>query len=358
MDFALSVDQRAIQEATRSFLGDTAGSEVLRAAVDGPTGYDEALWQGLCAMGFPGLMIPEAYGGLGLGAIEMALVLEELGRVLAPVPYFETAVLAVQAILRTGDEHQKGMLLARIAEGARVSFAGTDRRPVLRDGHLTGTASFVTNAQVANLFVIATADGSLIVLEPGTPGVNVTRLPSLDPTRRMAQLDFDCAVASDLILGAPGAAAATIDDVLTLGGGLLAAEQTGAAQFSIDATVEYSLQRVQFGRQIGSFQAYKHMVADMTVLVEASRSAAYYAAAAIDEQSDEFSEACHVARSYAADAFRAIAADAIQLHGGIGFTWEHHAHLYFKRARASATWLGTSDQHREKLAAILLDKAA
>lgn len=356
MDFALSDDQRAIQAAARDFLTDAANPDVIRAAVEGSSGFDEGLWQSLTAeMGFAGLMVPEESGGLGLGAVEMALVLEETGRVLAPVPFFETAVLAVQAVLAAADEGQKSTLLPRLASGTRACFAGTADRPALSGGRLTGTAHFVTFAHVAELIVVATADGSLVVLEAGTPGLTVEALPGLDRTRRFATLTFDCAVTPDMVLGAPGGAQAAIERVLTIGAGLLAAEQTGGMQYSLDATVDYAQQRVQFGRLIGSFQAYKHMLADMMLLAEASRSAAYYAAAAIDENGEELAEACHVARAYASDAYRSISGDAIQLHGGIGFTWEHHAHLYFKRARASASWLGSADTHREALAALLLD---
>ena len=356
MDFALSDDQRAIQEAARDFLTDAGNPDVLRAAVEGPTGYDPALWQSLAVeMGFAGLMIPEEFGGLGLGAVEMALVLEETGRVLAPVPFFETAVLATQAILAAGNEAQKAALLPRLVEGAIAGFAGTGRRPTLSGGKLTGTADFVTFAHVAELLVVATSDGSLVVLETGTPGLSIEALPSLDRTRRFATVTFDCDVTPDMVLGEPGSAGAAIERVLTIGAGLLAAEQSGGMQFSLDATVDYAKQRVQFGRLIGSFQAYKHMLADMMLLVEASRSAAYYAAAAIDEDGQELAEACHVARSYVSDAYRSATGDAIQLHGGIGFTWEHHAHLYFKRARATSSWLGTPDAHREALAALLLN---
>jgi alkylation response protein AidB-like acyl-CoA dehydrogenase len=280
----------------------------------------------------------------------MALVLEETGRVLAPVPFFETAVLAVQAIVAAGSEAQKAALLPRIVEGTRASFAGTGRRPVLANGRLTGTADFVTFAHVAELIVVATSDGSLVVLDAGTPGLTVEALPSLDRTRRFATVTFDCAVTPDMVLGTPGSADAAIERVLTIGAGLLAAEQSGGMQFSLDATVDYAKQRVQFGRLIGSFQAYKHMLADMMLLVEASRSAA-----AIDEDGEELAEACHVARGYVSDAYRSVTGDAIQLHGGIGFTWEHHAHLYFKRARATSSWLGTPDAHREALAALLLE---
>ena len=359
MDFALSDDQRAIQAAARDFLTDAANPDVIRAAVEGTTGFDEGLWQSLAGdMGFAGLMVPERFGGLGLGAIEMALALEETGRCLAPVPFFETAVLAVQAVLAAGNEGQLATLLPRLASGTRACFAGTANRPTLAGGRLTGAANFVTFAHVADLIVVATSDGSFVVLEAGTPGLTIALLPSLDRTRRFAELTFDCAVAPDQILGEAGGARAAIERTLTIGAGLLAAEQTGGMQYSLDATVDYARQRVQFGRLIGSFQAYKHMLADMMLLAEASRSAAYYAAAAIDEDGEELAEACHVARSYASDAYRSISGDAIQLHGGIGFTWEHHAHLYFKRARASASWLGSPDQHREALADIIFKDAA
>ncbi len=359
MDFALSDDQRAIQEAARDFLTDAANPDVVRAAVESESGFDEDLWRTLSGeLGFAGLMIPEAHGGLGLGAVEMALVLEETGRVLAPVPFFETAVLAVQAVLGAADEGQLATLLPRLASGTRASFAGTADRPTLSGDRLKGTASFVTFAHVAELLIVATADNSLVVLEADTPGLEIKPLPALDRTRRFAHVQFDCAVKPEQILGQPGSAQAAIERTLLIGAGLLTAEQTGGMQYSLDATVEYSQQRMQFGRLIGSFQAYKHMLADMMLLVEASRSAAYYAAAAIDENGDEMTEACHSARAYVSDAYRSVSGDAIQLHGGIGFTWEHHAHLYFKRARASASWLGSPESHREALASLLLDSQA
>lgn len=359
MDFALSEDQRAIQEAARAYLADAASPDVVRRAVDSELGFDPSLWDGLGReMGFAGLMIPESHGGSGLGAVEMALVLEEAGRTLAPAPFFETAVLAPTAILAAGTPQQQAALLPRLAAGASASFAGTADRPLLSDGRLQGSAGFATFAHVAELIVVATADESLVVLEATTPGLRIELQPSLDRTRRFARILFDCAVPAEAILGAPGSAASAISRTLHIGAGLLASEQVGAAQYSLDATVDYVKQRVQFGRTVGSFQAVKHMLADMMMLVEASRSAALYAAAAIDEDGAELSEACHVARAYASDSFRHVAAEAIQLHGGIGFTWEHHAHLYFKRARATSSWLGTPDQHREALATRLFEDAA
>lgn len=360
MDFALTEDQRFIQESAQAFLSDAAGPDALRAAVEGATGFDEALWSSLAGeMGFVGLMIPEAHGGSGLGAVEMALVLEQTGRTLAAVPFFETAVLAVQAVMACGTEAQQADLLPKLASGQiKACFAGTADRPTLRDGKLTGTANYVTFGHVADLVIVATADGSLLALPMDTSGLVAGALPTLDRTRRFAQLSFDCAVPDDAVLGSPGSATSAIERVLTIGAGLLASEQTGGAQFCLDSTVEYAKQRSQFGRLIGSFQAYKHMLADMMVQIEASRSAALYAAAAIDEDDDELAEACHVAQSWAADCYRQCSGEAIQLHGGIGFTWEHHAHLYFKRARATSSWLGTPEAHREALARIILQETA
>lgn len=360
MDFALTEDQRFIQESAHSFLADAAGPDALRAVVEGTSGFDAALWATLAGeMRFAGLMVPEAYGGSGLGAVEMALVLEETGRTLAAVPFFETAVLAVQAVLAAGSESQKAELLPQLVTGAlKASFAGTADRPTLTGGRLTGTASYVTFGHVADLLIVATADDSLIALPASTPGLSIEALPTLDRTRRFARITFDCAVPESAILGTPGGATAAINRTLAVGAGLLAAEQTGGAQFCLDATVEYAQQRVQFGRLIGSFQAYKHMLADMMVQIEASRSAMLYAAAAIDEGGTELAEACHIVRIWASDCFKHCSGEAIQLHGGIGFTWEHHAHLYFKRARATASWLGTPERHREALADIIFKEAA
>jgi alkylation response protein AidB-like acyl-CoA dehydrogenase len=358
MDFALTADQRFIQETAHGFLAEAAGAEARRAVVAGPTGFDPALWNGLAAtLGFAGLMVPEAHGGSGLGAVEMALVLEETGRALAAVPFFETAVLAVQAVLAAGTPAQQAELLPALASGAcRASFAGTAGRAILAGGRLRGVATFVTFAHVADLLIVATEDDSLIALPVPAAGVTIELLPTLDRTRRFAHVTFDCAVPDSAILGTQGGAAASIRRVLSIGAGLLASEQTGGAQFCLDSTVDYAKQRMQFGRPIGSFQAYKHMLADMMVQIEASRSAALYAAAAIDENGDELDEACHIARLWASDCYRHCAGEAIQLHGGIGFTWDHHAHLYFRRARATSSWLGSADTHREALARLILQE--
>lgn len=358
MDFTLSEDQRFIQESAERFLAEAAGPDALRAVVEGPTGFDENLWAQLAGdMGFAGLMVPEQYSGSGLGAVEMALVLEQTGRTLAAVPFFETAVLAVQAILSAGTESQKAEWLPQLATGQlKATLAGIGTRPTLSDNRLTGEAKFVTFGHVADLLVVATSDNSLVVLPANTPGITVEPQHTLDRTRRFAHIRFDVDLPANAVLGTAGGAEAAIARTLAIAGGLLAAEQTGGAQYCLDTTVEYSQQRVQFGRVIGSFQAVKHTMADMMVKIEAARSAFLYAAAAIDENGDEVEEACAIARSWASDCYNSCAGEAIQLHGGIGFTWEHHCHLYFKRARATSSWLGSPAETRETLAKIILEE--
>lgn len=359
MEFAITSDQRLIQESARTFLADAASLERLRASLDSDAGWDRDLWSGLGSLGFTGLMTPEAYGGSGLGAVEMALVLEETGRTLAAAPFFETAVLATQAIMTAGTEEQRARLLPALASGdMKATWMGGVDRPVLSGGRLRGRARFVPFGHIAELLIVATSGDSLIALPATTSGVRATRVPNLDRTRPMAEVHFDdVEVPDDAILGRPSGAGDAIARTLAVGAGLLAAEQTGGAQFCLDSTVEYAKQRVQFRRPIGSFQAVKHDLANMMVMIEASRSAAYYAAAAIDEGGEELAEACSIASSWASDCYNHCSGEAIQLHGGIGFTWEHHAHLYFKRARASSSWFGGPEAQRDALARIILESA-
>jgi alkylation response protein AidB-like acyl-CoA dehydrogenase len=359
VEFAITEDQRLIQDSARTLLADNAGLDRLHAVIDSAAGWDETLWASLAGnLGFAGLMVPETYGGSGLGAVEMALVLEETGSSLAVVPFFETAVLGAQSILLAGSETQQAALLPSLAAGrTKTAFAftpavGSELR--LRDRTLSGMADFVTFAHVADLLIVATRDHRLIALPAATPGIDIQRQPNLDLTRPFARVVFNAVTVPDAaVLGNGGSSEPAIERLLAVAAGLLAAEQTGGAAFCLSSTVAYAKQRVQFGRAIGSFQAVKHELADMMVLVEAARSAALYAAAAIDEGSAELFEAASVARAWCSDAYQHCAAEAIQLHGGIGFTWEHHAHLYFKRARSCSTWFGDAALHREKLARII-----
>jgi alkylation response protein AidB-like acyl-CoA dehydrogenase len=375
--FALNDDQRMVQESARAYLADSAGVEQLRRVIASASGFDQATWSGLALqMGFAGLMIPEVEGGSGLGAVEMSLVLEETGRTLAVVPFFETAVLGVQLLLQCGSPVQRARWLPAIAAGrirAAVALSGPSGETcpagvtleLHRQGtawRLRGEAHFVAFAHVADLlFVIARCPGSrghdglaVICLPPPTPGLAIERQSNLDLTRPLCRLQFnDVTVEADNLLSEPGTATASLERTLAVAAGLLAAEQTGGADFCLASTVDYAKQRVQFGRAIGSFQAVKHELADLMVAVEAARSASLYAAATIDAGGAELYEASAVARVWCCEAYRRCAAEAIQLHGGIGFTWEHHAHLYFKRAQSSASWLGPPSLYREQLAKII-----
>lgn len=362
MHFALTDDQRAIQEAAQAFLADSAGPDTRAAALESPSGWDEALWRGLGAeMGFAGLMVPEAHGGSGLGAVEMALVLEETGKALTAAPLFESAVLSVQAILAAGDDGQVAALLRGIASGETIAapvWAREGEAAPLLSGeaelHLDGEVRFCPFAHVADLLLVACADHSLVALPAATPGVTITRKISLDPTRPLATVRFDAVIVEPAwVLGGVGSARGAIAAARTAGAGLLSAELTGVAAHSLASTVDYAQQRVQFGRTIGSFQAVKHTLADMMVQVEAARSAYLYAAAALDMGGPEAVEAASVAKAWCGDAASHCAGEAIQLHGGIGFTWEHPAHLYFKRARSASVWLGDPASHREIVAGLI-----
>lgn len=378
MALAYTDDQLAIREAARSFLGDQAGFERLRHTVDSAAGWDAELWRGFAIdLGFAGLGIAEADGGIGLGPLEQALILEELGRTLAPIPWFESVVLAGGVVARAASGAQRSTLLGRIATGETIATlamrdaaggslpAGIGPRLVgSGDGWtLEGEAHYVPFGHVASLLlVVARTEGaqqwdglSLVALPADAAGVSVERRVSLDLTRPYSTVRFDrIAVAPDQILGTAATAGPPLARALAAAGGLLASEQVGGAARSLDETVAYSKERVQFGRVIGSFQAVKHRLADMKLLVDSARSAADWAARAIDADGD-IETAAAGARSYCSEAFLACAADAIQLHGGVGFTWEHHAHLFFKRARASATLLDSPLDCREAIARAIID---
>ncbi len=369
MNFSFTEDQVMVRDSARAFLAEASDSAKVRAAMDLDQGWDATLWSRIgTGLGWTGISIPEAYGGSGMGYVALAIVMEEMGRTLCVSPFFASVVLAAEAILQAGTEAQKQALLPGIASGettATLCFTGAEGKPG-QDGvdavltasgngfRLSGEASFVPFGHAADLLVVAARHGdglSLAVVSATTPGVEIERLSVLDTTRPLASVRFSSvALQADAVLGVPGAAGGAFDKTLSVAAAMLAAEQVGGAEKCLEMTVEYSKTRTQFGRIIGSFQAVKHSLADMMVLVEASKSIAYYAACAIGEIEEEAAEAASMARAYCSDALYRCAADAIQLHGGIGFTWEHDAHLYFKRARASANLLGDPTYHREIVA--------
>jgi alkylation response protein AidB-like acyl-CoA dehydrogenase len=330
-------------------------------------GIDRPVWdQAGSQLGLMGLAIPEEYGGAGFSFGEQAIVLEELGASLYTGPYLASAVIAATALLASQDEGARRDLLPGIASGetiATLAFTedegswdpGSARLTARKDGQdwrLDGHKSFVPDGHAAGLIlVVATTDAglSLFAADGGAVGLTRASLPTLDQTRKLARLEFSGVTAR--LIGAPGDAAAMLDRTLDVAAIALAAEQLGGAQRTLDLTVDYAKVRHQFGRPIGSFQAIKHRCADLLLEVESLRSAVQYAAAAVAEGSPEVPVLAPLLKAYASETYFHVAAESIQIHGGIGFTWEHDAHLYFKRAKASELFLGDASYHRERLAA-------
>lgn len=358
MHFAFTDEQGMIAETAKAFFAENATSERTRAAM-ADTGVDRALWQAFTGeLGLAGVAIPEAMGGVGLGMVELAILAEEAGRHTAALPFLASLGLAAPAILAGGSEEQKARLLPKLASGelvASFAVASADGAPgaTLGGGTLTGAALHVPHGAAADLFVVVATNG-VAIIERGAPGLGITPLTSMDQTRPYARLDFGGVAAE--ALADPRAAA---NAAFATGWLAIAADALGGAQACLNQTVAYAQERVQFGRAIGGFQAVKHRLADMMVAIEQARSAVYWAACAIDEGSDEAEFAVHAAKAFACDTYSHCAGEMIQLHGGIGFTWEHDAHLYFKRARSNASLLGTPDWHRERVAGLTgLDEAA
>jgi alkylation response protein AidB-like acyl-CoA dehydrogenase len=374
MKLAYSTEQQELRESVRRFLADRMPLPRVRELMDSEDGTDEKVWSYAGAqLGLQGIAIPEQYGGAGFTFIEQAIVLEELGAALYPGPYLASAVLAATGLLASSDEAAKQDLLPGIASGETVAtlaftedngswepdaigLAGSER-----DGRwvLDGHKSFVLDGHTADLILVVarTNDGlSLFSVQPdadGQPGAQpdgLTRkeLATLDQTRRLARLEFSSVPAR--LIGAPGEADAILDRTLDVAAIAQAAEQLGGAQRALDMAVSYAKIRHQFGRPIGSFQAIKHRCADLLLEVESLRSAVGYAAAAVAEYSAEVPVVAALVKALASDTYFHVAAENIQIHGGIGFTWEHDAHLYFKRAKACELFLGDASYHRERLA--------
>jgi len=375
--FAWTEEQEELRAQARAFLAEHSSSEAVRRAMQSELGYDEALWKRLGAeLGWTALPIPEAYGGLGLSAIELVALLEETGRALLCAPFFSTLCLAAPALLAAGSEAQKREQLPGIAAGetrAALAFPGPSGRWDARGvelvaersggGHvLRGSACYVQDGHCADLVIAAArAPGSvgeqgisLFALRADAAGLSREALVTLDQTRRQARLRFEgVALPAAARLGAEGCAWPLLSEVLDRAAVALAAEQLGGAQACLDAAVAYAKQREQFGRPIGSFQAIKHKCADMLVAVESARSAAYYAGWAAAHSPAELPSAASLAKAACSEAFFRCAAENLQIHGGVGFTWEYDVHLYFKRARSSATLLGDAAYHRERLAGLI-----
>jgi alkylation response protein AidB-like acyl-CoA dehydrogenase len=369
MILGVSAEQEELRASVRRFLADRAPLSRVRELMDGGD-TDWAVWeQAGTQLGLQGLAIPEVYGGAGFSFAEQAVVLEEFGAVLYGGPYLASAVLAATALLASPDEGARRGLLPDIASGQTVAtLAFTEdggswdpaaiRLSAVKDGpgvngawRLDGHKSFVLDGATAGLILVAAATDaglSLFAVEGEAAGLSRAALPALDQTRQLARLEF--AGVTGRLIGSPGDGAAALDRALDVAAVALAAEQLGGAQRALDMAVEYAKVRRQFDRPIGSFQAIKHRCADLLLEVESLRSAVGYAAAAVAEDSAEIPVLASLVKSYASETYFHVAAENIQIHGGIGFTWEHDAHLYFKRAKASELFLGDGAYHRERLA--------
>jgi alkylation response protein AidB-like acyl-CoA dehydrogenase len=374
MSAASAEDRALIRDSARGFLADHATTADVRRWMASELGYDRDIWQRVAGeLGWPGVPMDEAHGGLGLGIGETALLMEEMGAALFCSPFLATVCLAGSAIRLGGSEAQKAEYLTAITAGeltatlavseasGKVDAAGIHVE-AMADGDsyiLNGAKRFVIDGHSADLIIVAARQPgtkgekgiSLFAVSGDADGLVRQVLPTLDQTRRQAEVTLaDVRVPRSALIGEDGHGWPVLSSALDLGITALAAEQAGGARRCLQLTVDYIQERVQFGRQIGSFQAIKHRCADMMVKVESALAAANNAADAADAGDGEFPMLAALAKAYCSDAFFACAGESIQLHGGVGFTWEYDPHLFFKRARASAAMLGNADYYRERIA--------
>ena len=371
MNFDFSPDQRSLREQARKFLAEHASPARVRRILEGAAPYDAELWRGMAEMGWTGTAIPETHGGAGFGYLELCVLAEELGRSLAPTPFSSTIYLATEALLLAGSPAQKKRWLPRIAQGQAIGcFALAEGPQVATPGNITtradggrvsGTKVPVMDGDVADFAVVVaseTAGGraGLFLVDLKGPGVARTPVTTVDPTRSHARLVFDGATAEPL--GAPGAGWPLVERLLDRAAVLVAFEQLGGAQAALDMAREYALGRFAFGRQIASFQAIKHKLADMYVAVELARSNAYYGAWALSKDAPELPVAAATARVAASEAYYQNAKENIQVHGGMGFTWEFDCHLHYRRAKLTALMLGSARRWKDLLVTRLQAGAA
>jgi len=373
MQFGLTETQQVLKNSAREFFSAVCPIAEVRRLMETPTAYDAAQWQKMALQGWTGIIFDEEYGGLGLGLVEMAVALEEMGRVLLPGPYLST-VLAGVTIDAAGNRDQKQRFLSRISLGeARATLAlletsaswdpaevQLDARPTLEGFALNGRKMFVPDAAAADFLVCAARSGpdlGLFIVPHDAPGLTISPLPAIDETRKLYQVAFaDVPVDEDDFLAIGDSACDALERALALATVALAAEMVGGMQRVMENAVEYAKARKQFGKPIGQFQAVQHLCADMLLLTESSRSAAYYAAWAVQERAPDAGAAVSIAKAYASEAYREVGNRGIQVQGGMGFTWENNVHLYYKRAKASELMFGDATYHRERIAHLVIDK--
>ncbi|MFN2543386.1 MAG: acyl-CoA dehydrogenase family protein [Actinomycetota bacterium] len=371
MNFAFSDEQEELRRTIRKFLEARSPSAEVRRVMETDEGHDDLLWKQMAEeLALHGMHVPEEYGGQGFTFVELGIVLQEMGRALLPSPYFSTVCLAANAILNAGTEQQKKELLPAIASGQRIATlalaepsgrwdAGGIELEARETGGaftLSGTKTYVLDGHVAGLIVVAarlpgtsgTEGICLFLVDGDADGLARTKLDTIDLTRKQARLELEGVAATPL--GEPGQAWPALQKTLDQAAVSLSAEMTGGAERCLDMAVDYAKTRVQFGRPIGAFQAIKHKCADILLQVESARTAAYYALWAAAEDGAELPIAAPMAKAFCSEAFFFAARENIQVHGGIGFTWEHDSHLYFRRAKSSELLFGDAAAHRELLA--------
>src|SRR3989441_483199 len=377
MNFGFSEDQELLRDTARKFLDSECPTTFVRKMMADETAHSTELWKKITRLGWLGIIVPEEYGGSGGNFLDLVVILEEMGKSLLPGPFFATVLLGSTAVLAGGSAAQKAALLPTVAAGnllltlavaepsgrydaAGVTLAATSKGS---DFVLSGEKLFVQDAHVADQLVVAarTSQGSspqdgitLFLVDAKAPGVRISQLKTVDMTRRQCHVTFqDVAVAGSQVLGEVGKGWPIVRRVLDQAMAGLCAEIVGTAQKALDIAVAYAKERVQFGKPIGSFQAVKHKCVDMMVQVENARSLTYYAAWTVDENVPEVGQAVPMAKAYCSDMAKTVTSEAIQVHGGIGFTWEHDMHLFYRRGLAAEAAFGSAPVHREVVAQTL-----
>jgi alkylation response protein AidB-like acyl-CoA dehydrogenase len=360
MQFGLSESQEFLKDSARKFFAGECPSAEMRRVMETDTAFDAELWSKLTDQGYTGIIFPEECGGVGLGKVELMLLMEEAGRALLPGPFFSTVVLAGSVLEAVGSPERKKQYLAPICQGevrstvaileAGASWNPRDIQLNASNGKLTGEKLFVSDAAIAD-FIIVVARNGVFVVDSKAPGLKVSPMSSMDLTRKLYVVEFSNTPAEEI------GRATDLPSAFDIATAALAAELVGGMQRTLDITVEYAKTRKQFGKPIGMFQAVQHQCADMYLETESSRSAVYYAGWALEEKSPDAATAVSIAKMYASDAGRTVGNRGIQIHGGMGFTWENDLHLYYRRAKVSETAFGDATFHRERIASLLIDSA-
>lgn len=377
MNFGFTEEQDMLRDATRKFLDTECPTTFVRKMMADDTAHATELWKKIAELGWCGIIVPEEYGGSGGSFLDLVVILEEAGRSLLPGPFFATALLGAPAILAGGSADQKSVLLPKVAAGevvltlalaeksGRHDAAGVTLAASAKGGDfvLSGEKLFVPDAHVADQLIVAARTGqgsspedgiTLFVVDAKAPGVSISQLKTVDMTRRQCHVALqDVGVAGSQVLGEVGKGWPILHRVLDQAMAGLCAEMVGTGQQALDMAVTYAKERVQFGKPIGSFQAVKHKCVDMMVQVENARSLTYYAAWTVDEDVPEARQSVPMAKAYCSDMCKTVTSEAIQVHGGIGFTWEHDMHLFYRRGLASEAAFGSAPVHREVVAQAL-----